>query len=103
MIVHSCTVEWIEPRRCGVARIHEGEAGKLGDPYVWSCTLERSGRLATLRGVCRPLPPGAARVLCDELYRQGMRLRVHERKAGSTGWRRVLKVIQPPKETTACG
>jgi hypothetical protein len=94
---YSCSVEWIVPC-AGVIRIHEGPLGRFGDPYVWCATLDRYGERGTIKGVCSPLPPGALRPMCDELYRLGMRTRAHERR-GRSGWigRKVIKPLHPPR------
>jgi hypothetical protein len=96
MDTFSASIEWIRPD-VGVARVHPGPDGQLGDPYVWCTTLDRNGEVVVFKGVCTPIPPSASRPLCDALYRAGLRFRQHYRLDGAR-LRAISRPIRPPRE-----
>lgn len=77
--VWSASIQWL-CEHVGVLRLHVGPDGIVGSPYVWCCTVDRDGDVATLCGVCRAVPPGAASVVVKALRDAGITQRRHERR-----------------------
>jgi hypothetical protein len=93
-MTYSCSIEW-HCDHAGTVRLHEGEHGRYGDPYVWACTITRQGDVATLKGAVGPCPIGGPRAIVRAAAACGITRRIIERRTASG-----VRVIQ--RENAAC-
>jgi hypothetical protein len=78
---HSASVEWLAPD-VGLLRVHEGDGGRFGDPYVWCCTVVREYHTAKIKGVDATPSPSIVRAVKACLASQGMSRREYDRISG---------------------
>jgi hypothetical protein len=78
----------------GVIRLHEGADAKLGDPYIWACTVFNEGGLAVFKGAMAAPPHSAKGAICGALVAAGFVGRRHERRKNGT-IRHVEKALAP--------
>lgn len=83
-MTYSASIEWL-CEHAGILRLHPHADGRVGDEYVWSCSIADSvGNVAVIKGVCKPLPLGGPKAIVRALKEAGYAGRCYERTHGRT-------------------
>ena len=78
-MTYSASVELL-CEHVGIIRLHEGDGGVVGDPYVWCCTYLRIANMAVLKGVIGSPTKDGAKAVIAALRGQGVVGRIHARR-----------------------